>query len=48
VAGRHAGVNANLVTDELVLDVLSGNAVLNGIPVTVAPLQPPVDQVVRP
>lgn len=37
VAGRHAGVNSNLVTDELLVDSLSGNAVLNGIPVTVAP-----------
>lgn len=37
VAGRHAGVNSNLVTDELLLDELSGNAVLNGIPVTVTP-----------
>ncbi|MCU1498479.1 MAG: molybdopterin oxidoreductase [Acidimicrobiales bacterium] len=38
VAGRHAGVNSNLVTDERLLDVLSGNAVLNGIPVTVTPV----------
>jgi anaerobic selenocysteine-containing dehydrogenase len=37
VAARHAGVNSNRLTDELVLDVLSGNAVLNGIPVTVTP-----------
>lgn len=35
VAGRHAGVNSNIVTDDLVVDALSGNAVLNGIPVTV-------------
>ncbi len=37
VAGRHAGVNANLVADDLLVDVVSGNAVLNGIPVSVAP-----------
>jgi len=37
VAGRHAGVNSNLLADELLVDKLSGNAVLNGIPVTVAP-----------
>jgi len=41
VAGRHAGVNSNLVTDELVLDELSGNAVLNGIPVVVTPAAVP-------
>ena len=28
----------NILTDELLVDELSGNAVLNGIPVTVAPL----------
>ena len=38
VAGAHAGVNANLVADEELLDALSGNAVLNGIPVAVAPV----------
>jgi len=37
VARRHAGVNANLLADELLVDPVSGNAVLNGIPVTVAP-----------
>ena len=37
VAGRYAGVNANLVADELLVDELSGNAVLNGIPVSLAP-----------
>lgn len=34
IAKRHAGVNANLLTDEQVIDAVSGNAVLNGIPVT--------------
>jgi anaerobic selenocysteine-containing dehydrogenase len=38
VAGRHAGVNANVVADDLLVDVLSGNAVLNGIPVSVTPV----------
>jgi anaerobic selenocysteine-containing dehydrogenase len=36
VAGRRPGVNSNLLTDEAMIDPLSGNAVLNGIPVTVA------------
>jgi anaerobic selenocysteine-containing dehydrogenase len=35
VAGRHAGVNANLLTDGAEIDPLSGNAVLNAVPVTV-------------
>ena len=35
VAGRHAGVNTNLLADGSQLDPLSGNAVLNGIPVSV-------------
>jgi anaerobic selenocysteine-containing dehydrogenase len=33
VAAAHAGVNSNVLTDELFLDVLSGTAVLNGIPI---------------
>jgi anaerobic selenocysteine-containing dehydrogenase len=37
VAGAHAGVNSNVLTDGSILDPLSGNAVLNGIPVEVAP-----------
>lgn len=37
VAARHAGVNSNVLTDEAVVDAVSGNAVLNGIPVEVAP-----------
>jgi anaerobic selenocysteine-containing dehydrogenase len=37
VAGRHAGVNSNVLTDDAVVDLPSGNAVLNGIPVEVAP-----------
>jgi hypothetical protein len=35
IAAEHAGANSNRLTDELVLDPLSGNAILNGIPVTV-------------
>ena len=35
VAGRHAGVNSNVLSDEGVFDAVSGTAVLNGIPVIV-------------
>jgi anaerobic selenocysteine-containing dehydrogenase len=35
VAAAHAGVNTNRLTDPDCLDPLSGNAVLNGIPVHV-------------
>jgi anaerobic selenocysteine-containing dehydrogenase len=37
VASRHAGANVNRLTDAAAVDPLSGNAVLNGIPVTVTP-----------
>jgi anaerobic selenocysteine-containing dehydrogenase len=37
VARRYAGVNSNLLADEELLDPLTGTAVLNGIPVEVAP-----------
>jgi anaerobic selenocysteine-containing dehydrogenase len=37
VARRYAGVNTNLLTDEELVDPVSGNAVLNGIPVEVTP-----------
>lgn len=37
VAAEHAGVNSNLLADEELLDPLSGNAVLNGIPVELEP-----------
>ncbi|MEI7559421.1 MAG: molybdopterin-dependent oxidoreductase [Actinomycetes bacterium] len=37
VANSHAGVNSNILTDEGVVDQVSGNAVLNGIPVELAP-----------
>jgi anaerobic selenocysteine-containing dehydrogenase len=39
VAAAHAGVNSNVLADESLVDPLSGNAVLNGIPVEVAPSQ---------
>jgi anaerobic selenocysteine-containing dehydrogenase len=41
VAATHAGVNTNLLADEQLVDPLSGNAVLNGIPVTVEALPSP-------
>ena len=34
VAAEQAGVNSNVLTDEVPVDALSGNAVLTGIPVT--------------
>ncbi|MGW4845004.1 molybdopterin-dependent oxidoreductase [Nocardia brasiliensis] len=37
VAKEHAGVNANVLTDDSVVDVPSGNAVFNGVPVTLTP-----------
>jgi anaerobic selenocysteine-containing dehydrogenase len=36
IAREHAGASCNDVTDELELDRLSGNAAVNGVPVTVA------------
>jgi anaerobic selenocysteine-containing dehydrogenase len=36
VARAHAGVNSNVLADELLLDAPSGTAVLNGIPIEVA------------
>jgi anaerobic selenocysteine-containing dehydrogenase len=38
VARRYAGVNSNLLADEELVDPISGNAVLNGIPVEVGPV----------
>ena len=37
IAAAHAGVNSNVLADEEAFDPLSGNAVLNGIPVDVSP-----------
>ncbi|HWO60873.1 MAG TPA: molybdopterin dinucleotide binding domain-containing protein, partial [Umezawaea sp.] len=39
-ATAHAGVNVNLLTDDLRIDPLSGTAVLNGVRVTVSPAAP--------
>ena len=36
VASEHRGVNSNVLADEALLDAVSGNAVLNGIPVSVS------------
>ena len=36
VAHEFAGVNSNVLTDHEAIDPLSGNAVLNGIPVSLA------------
>ncbi len=41
VAAKRPGVNSNLLADGELFDPLSGNAVLNGIPVRVEPLAPP-------
>jgi anaerobic selenocysteine-containing dehydrogenase len=41
VAAAHAGANSNLLSDETVVEPLTGNAVFNGIPVEVATLDPP-------
>jgi anaerobic selenocysteine-containing dehydrogenase len=41
VAAQHAGTNSNILADELLLDAVSGNAVLNGIPVQLAPVRAP-------
>jgi anaerobic selenocysteine-containing dehydrogenase len=41
VARAHAGVNSNVLTDEAAVEPLTGTAVLNGIPVTVAPVAVP-------
>jgi len=37
VAATQAGINANLLSDEQVVDAPSGTTVLNGIPVTLTP-----------
>ena len=39
VAREHAGVNSNLLADEHLVEPLTGNAVLNGIPVELAPVR---------
>jgi anaerobic selenocysteine-containing dehydrogenase len=42
VAAAHPGSNSNVLADETLIDPLSGNAVLNGIPVELAPVEAPV------
>jgi anaerobic selenocysteine-containing dehydrogenase len=42
VAGAHAGTNSNVLADDLVVEPLSGTAVLNGIPVELEPARPRV------
>jgi hypothetical protein len=39
VASMNPGVNSNILADENQIDKLSGNAVLNGIPVAIAPIK---------
>jgi anaerobic selenocysteine-containing dehydrogenase len=39
VAAGNAGTNSNVLADEQIIDVPSGNAVLNGIPVELAPVR---------
>jgi anaerobic selenocysteine-containing dehydrogenase len=41
VAAEHAGTNSNVLADELLVDAVSGNAVLNGIPVVLSPVPAP-------
>ncbi len=41
VAAAHAGANSNVLADESLIDAVSGNAVLNGIPVALAPVGVP-------
>jgi anaerobic selenocysteine-containing dehydrogenase len=38
VAAAHAGVNSNVLSDDARVDALSGNAILNGIPVEISAL----------
>jgi anaerobic selenocysteine-containing dehydrogenase len=38
VASDQPGANSNILSDELLIDALSGNAVLNGIPVQLSPV----------
>jgi len=41
VAVEHPGVNANALTDDAVVETVSGNAVFNGVPVVVEPVTEP-------
>lgn len=44
IAAADAGASSNDLTDEQVVDPLSGNAVLNGVPVEVRPAVDEVDE----
>jgi anaerobic selenocysteine-containing dehydrogenase len=39
VASAHAGANSNVLADDAAVDAVSGNAVLNGVPVELAPVR---------
>jgi anaerobic selenocysteine-containing dehydrogenase len=39
VAAAHAGANSNVLADDSRVDAVTGNAVLNGIPVELAPVR---------
>jgi len=39
IASEHAGVNTNILTDDQFLDTVSGNAALNGVPVSLSKLE---------
>ncbi|MEZ4316173.1 MAG: molybdopterin oxidoreductase family protein [Myxococcota bacterium] len=41
VASAHPGVSVNDLTDPAAVDALTGNAVLNGVPVEISPVSPP-------
>jgi anaerobic selenocysteine-containing dehydrogenase len=41
VAAEHAGVNSNILAEEARVDLPSGNAVLNGIPIELVPVAAP-------
>ncbi|HEY5429661.1 MAG TPA: molybdopterin-dependent oxidoreductase [Solirubrobacteraceae bacterium] len=47
VAAAHAGTNSNVLSDERLFDAVSGNAVLNGIPVALAPVLAPLAAIGR-
>ncbi|AKT36398.1 molybdopterin oxidoreductase family protein [Chondromyces crocatus] len=47
VASRHAGTSVNDLTDEQALDVATGNAVLNGVPVRVEGIEAPAEEAPR-
>ena len=46
-AAAHAGANSNVLSDELVVEPLTGNLVFIGIPVEIAPVAAPVRRAAR-